>query len=328
MRILLIVILSFCIFHSLSAQPAETFVLVKPMEGEGVWAFLRRHNLDPAKETERFRQMNEGRFDANGNLYLHKEYMVPVMAIEWIDPLFGQEHQNLKILDSELKGAVFYLVSGHGGPDPGAIGQYGEHQLFEDEYAYDITLRLAKNLMEKSATVHLIVQDSLNGIRPGAFLVPDQHETVLGQVIPLDQLTRLKQRATVINQLAAEEGAAYQRCIEIHLDSRSQNKQLDVFFYHHENSPKGKEMALTISNTFEENYRKHQPRRGFSGTVTHRNLYMLKHTNPVAVFIELGNIRNFRDQQRFVVESNRQALANWLTAGIVKDFQNQSQPSN
>jgi N-acetylmuramoyl-L-alanine amidase len=254
--------------------------------------------------------------------------MVPVLSVEWLDPLFGQEHQHLKIRDSELKEAVFFLVSGHGGPDPGAIGQYGEHQLYEDEYAYDITLRLAKNLIEKSATVHIMVQDSTNGIRSGAFLVPDQHETVLGQVIPLDQLTRLKQRATAINQLSREESATYQRCIEIHLDSRSHNKQLDVFFYHHENSPKGKEMALTISQTFEENYRKHQPRRGFSGTVTHRNLYMLKHTNPIAVFIELGNIRNFRDQQRFVVESNRQALANWLTAGIVKDFQNQSQSSN
>ena len=55
---------------------------------------------------------------------------------------------------------------------------------------------------------------------------------------PLDQLERLQQRARVINQLAKEEKAAYQRCIEIHLDSRSQNKQLDVFFYHHARSKK------------------------------------------------------------------------------------------
>ena len=49
---------------------------------------------------------------------------------------------------------------------------------------------------------------------------------------------------------------------------------------------------------------------------------MLKNTNPVAVFIELGNIRNEKDQKRFVLESNRQALANWITAGIVEDFKN------
>ena len=31
--------------------------------------------------------------------------------------------------------------SGHGGPDPGAIGIYQGRQLHEDEYAYDIILR-------------------------------------------------------------------------------------------------------------------------------------------------------------------------------------------
>jgi hypothetical protein len=65
---------------------------------------------------------------------------------------------------------------------------------------------------------------------------------------PLDQLERLQQRARVINQLAKEEKAAYQRCIEIHLDSRSQNKQLDVFFYHHARSKKGRDMAETLRN--------------------------------------------------------------------------------
>ena len=81
-------------------------------------------------------------------------------------------------------------------------------------------------------------------------------------------------------------------------------------------------MAETIQKTLDTNYKKHQPNRGFSGTVSSRNLYMLKNTRPVAVFIELGNIRNFRDQQRFILESNRQALANWLTDGIVVDFKN------
>jgi N-acetylmuramoyl-L-alanine amidase len=97
---------------------------------------------------------------------------------------------------------------------------------------------------------------------------------------------------------------------------------LDVFFYYYEKSKKGKETAETIMNIFEKSYKKHQPGRGFSGTATSRNLYMLKNTNPVAVFVELGNIRNERDQKRFVLESNRQALANWLTNGLVEDYKN------
>jgi N-acetylmuramoyl-L-alanine amidase len=48
---------------------------------------------------------------------------------------------------------------------------------------------------------------------------------------------------------------------------------------------------------------------------------MLKKTVPVTTFIELGNIRNYRDQVRFLKENNRQALANWLTEGLIQDYQ-------
>ena len=72
--------------------------------------------------------------------------------------------------------------------------------------------------------------------------------------------------------------------------------------------------------TFDRKYDKHQPKRGFRGTVSERNLYVLRNTTPVAVFLELGNIRNKRDQQRLVLKNNRQALANWIAEGIVKDY--------
>jgi len=302
-----------------SAQTATKPLTAKPLEGEGVWAFLKRHNLTN-EHLEDFKEINKGKFSSNGGLLSHHSYILPEVQKKWIVPIFGKENEELVLKDETLKGAVFYLVSGHGGPDPGAIGEYGNLKLYEDEYAYDITLRLAKNLMQKGATVHIIVQDPDDGIRSEEYLKPDTHETVMGQPIPLDQIKRLKQRCDVINELYKKEKATYQRCIEIHLDSRSNKKQLDVFFYHHEKSKKGKEMAETLRATFEKNYKKHQPQRGFSGTVSSRNLYMLKNTNPVAIFVELGNIRNERDQKRFVLESNRQALANWLTDGIEEDY--------
>lgn len=321
MRSILLLLSLLTLGSPITAQQTDSLLVARPLEGEGIWSFLRRHQLDPATHLQDFKKLNEGRFDNNGGLYLHRDYLIPVVLKERKEPLFGAEHETVKLIDDRLKGAVFYLVSGHGGPDPGAIGHYGEQDLYEDEYAYDITLRLARRLMEHHATVHLIVQDTTHGIRSGTWLAPDRSETVQGETIPLDQLERLQQRARVINQLAKEEKAAYQRCIEIHLDSRSQNMQLDVFFYHHARSKKGRDMAETLRNTLQQNYQKHQPRRGFSGTVSDRNLYMLRRTNPVAVFIELGNIRNFRDQQRFILESNRQALANWLAEGILKDYE-------
>ena len=49
---------------------------------------------------------------------------------------------------------------------------------------------------------------------------------------------------------------------------------------------------------------------------------MLKYSWPVATFIELGNINHQRDLKRFIIDDNRQALANWLAEGIKLDFSN------
>ena len=71
--------------------------------------------------------------------------------------MFGKAYENYTVLDTSLAGACFFLVSGHGGPDPGTTCIVDGKELHEDEYAYDIMLRLARNLMEHGATVHIII---------------------------------------------------------------------------------------------------------------------------------------------------------------------------
>lgn len=94
------------------------------------------------------------------------------------------------------------------------------------------------------------------------------------------------------------------------------------FFYHHENSPSGKKLAENIHTTINSKYNRHQPNRDYFGSVSSRSsLYVVKYSHPPAVFIELGNIKNTRDQRRFVLADNRQALANWISEGIIADFQ-------
>ena len=141
------------------------------------------------------------------------------------EPLFGKALASYPINSRELSGACFYLVGGHGGPDPGAIGTYQGHKLHEDEYAYDIVLRLGRELMMRGAKVHFIIQDKKDGIRNEAILKNSE-----------------------------------------------------------------------------------------------RNLYVLRNTQPAGVYLELGNIRNSRDQQRLVLENNRQALAKWIAEAIVADY--------
>lgn len=235
--------------------------------------------------------------------------------------IFGQKYSNIEIKSNELKGAVYYLKSGHGGPDPGAIGKYQNHQVCEDEYAYDVTLRLAKNLIERGATVYMITIDKNDGIRDDSFLRADKDEVCYPNLtIPLNQVKRLHQRVESINKLYNKNGNAFQRLIIIHVDSRSKAENIDIFFYHDSKSNTGKKTATTLQQTFHKKYNEHQPGRGYQGTVSARNLYVLKNSYPVGVYIELANINHQRDIQRLIIPDNRQAVANWLAQGLVADF--------
>lgn len=238
------------------------------------------------------------------------------------EPLFGKAFADVRISGKRLQGACFYVVGGHGGPDPGAIGKIGDVELHEDEYAYDVALRLARNLMEEGAEVRIIIQDAKDGIRDDRYLSNSKRETCMGAAIPLNQVARLRQRCDAINALYRKDRKKYKYCraIFLHVDSRSKGAQTDVFFYHAPKSVSGKRLATAMKNTFESKYGKHQPNRGFRGTVSGRNLYVMLNASPVSVFVELGNIQNAFDQRRFIINSNRQALAKWMMEGFIADY--------
>ncbi len=320
MNRIITVILSLLISLSVFGQ-TDSIKIDTPQVGEGIGALLLRNGLDPSVFKAEFVKLNKDKLGKDNTLLLGVKYIIPQKPADTvIEPLFGEKYKSVKVVNHNLKGATFYLVSGHGGPDPGAMGKLNGHDLCEDEYAYDIMLRLARQLMAWDATVHIIIQDSDDGIRDDAYLDYDNHETCVGQTIPLDQIQRLRQRCVAINELYAKERTGYCRSIFLHLDSRSEKERIDVFFYHFTKSVKGERLAQTLRDKFEEKYKKYQPNRGFSGTVSERNLYVLKESNPPAVFLELGNIQNSKDQERFIKSSNREALAQWIAEGVLTEY--------
>lgn len=239
---------------------------------------------------------------------------------ERIFPIFGEKYKKVTFKSNKLKGKVYYIVSGHGGPDPGAINRARGWKICEDEYAYDVALRLARNLIEHGAIAYMIVRDNNDGIRSGGTLKYDKDEVCWkNRAIPLSQKARLTQRSTAINTLYAyhkQKGYKEQYALMLHIDSRKSNKRIDVFFYHHGTSPKGKKLALHLQKTIKGKYAKYQKGRGYMGKVTSRDLHMLRETKPTSVYVEMGNIKSEADLQRFLKESNRQALANWLFEGL------------
>ena len=183
--------------------------------------------------------------------------MLPNSKSVAVQPLFGPRFKDVRLIDHELNNAVFYLVSGHGGPDTGAIGKEGDHLLYEDEYAYDVTLRLGRRLMEHGARVYFIIRDPQSEISDERYLPGNKDERCYpNDPIPLNQRKRLQQRASAVNTLYRQDpDTRYKRCIVVHVDSRSRNQKIDIFFYHHSKSRAGKQLADQMRDTIQEMYR-------------------------------------------------------------------------
>jgi N-acetylmuramoyl-L-alanine amidase len=302
----------------------NSYKTVTAQKGDGIYKLLGKHGLSYKTHSKEFIELNKKNLGPNNSLYIGRKYKLPDTEKFLTIPIFGKEYETIKIKDNILNNTVFYLVSGHGGPDPGAIGKIGSNTLCEDEYAYDVTLRLGRCLLENGAKVYFITRDPNDGIRDDKYLKNSKNEVCyLNQTIPLNVNARLRQRASTINRLNKKEPSSkYKRCIAIHVDARRKNKNIDIFFYHHSRSKSGKKLAETMRNTIEHKYRVNQPNRGYNGSVSSRRLYMITHTDPTAVYVELGNINHQRDQKRIILEDNRQALANWMCDGIIKDYKN------
>ena len=236
-------------------------------------------------------------------------------------PLFGAKYAQVQPIDNSLNNWVFYIVGGHGGPDPGAVAEIDGVTVSEDEYAYDISLRLSRKLIQYGATAYMITRDDNDGIRDDKILACDKDETCYpSQKIPLNQMQRLRQRSKAVNDLYGKykKAGKKQMALCIHIDSRSNEKRVDMFFYHHTKSTTGKKYAEILHQTIKEKYDFYNPWRGYDGDVSARDLYMLRETHPVTVYLELGNIQNPKDQGRFTLVGNRQAVADWLADGMKK----------
>ncbi len=235
--------------------------------------------------------------------------------------IFGKKYAHVPLNSNRLNGKVFYIVSGHGGPDPGAVGKRGKSQMCEDEYAYDIALRLTRNLIAQGAVAYMITRDPNDGIRDANMLECDQDEYCWGDyAIPRSQKQRLFQRSNAINFLFEKYKKIGvkdedQTTLILHIDSRAKGQRADVFFYHYPNSNPSFKLAKKIKQKLASKYKKYRKNGQYHGTIKARDLHMLRETKGKSVYIELGNIRNADDQVRFL-KDNRQALANWMYEAI------------
>ena len=318
-------------------QELDSLKSIVAEKGDGIYKILRENGYPAEYYYNAFKTINNDKIKEKDQLIKGETYYLPAFIEEFNNDIISltdiitndsiaiDNHLQLadSIIDTQLQGALFYLISGHGGPDPGAVTEINGKQISEDEYAYDITLRIARKIEAHSGKFFMIINDPDDGIREDELLDIDYDEYCYPQEeIPKNQTQRLIQRADAVNNLYEENrDYKYQRVIILHLDSRSTGANVDVFFYHFPDSKKGEATAKTLQSTFAAKYAEFQPNRGYNGTVTSRNLLVIRKVLPPAVYIELGNIQNERDRKRFIKPNNREALAKWIVEGLIEDFQ-------
>jgi N-acetylmuramoyl-L-alanine amidase len=325
----------------------QTYILpiqIANFDGKTIRSSLKINDFQLAKKIESYNFLVEKAKIKSGNFKKTKELWIPTEILiidsnffkninlkntkaeknaEKLDYSYLLSNENIKLKNKKLAGSAFYIIVGHGGADPGAVGFRDGFELHEHEYAYDVSVRFAKALLESGAEVYMIVQDEKDGIRENEFLKNGGNEKLInGENISPIQLERLKQRTDIVNNYVKQNGKKFknQALIEIHVDSRITDKRIDIFFYHRPNCPKSQKLNNTLLKTIKSKYEKAQPGRGYAGTVSARDLFTLRNTTIDAAYIELGNIQNPADQIRLIQPNNRQAIANWLYDGIVKHY--------
>ena len=126
------------------------------------------------------------------------------------------------------------------------------------------------------------------------------------------------QRSDAVNELFDKyhkKGITDQRLIVIHVDSRGRKEQTDTFLYYQNGNEASQKLAKKMQLTLQQKYERF---RDYNGSLTTRDLHMLRETKPTTVFVELGNIRNDFDRKRLMLKNNRKLLAQWLAEGFMK----------
>lgn len=300
----------------------QEYVTVTAKTGDGIYSLLRENGVEPtASHLKEFKKLNASTLNGTDVLAVGSSYRIPATGKTY--PIFGSTYERVVVTSEKLKGHVYYIDGGHGGPDPGTIGEFEGRRLPEDEIAYDTALRLARNLIMEGATVYIIVRDDDDGIRDTESFAIDTDEYYLGnEKIVRSHSQRLRDRTKIVNRLYDENKswAKSQQLISLHVDAYGGRVEPQIDVHFKTASKSGYALSRSLRDTMTAKYAKFQPNRTYKGAIDDSaNLFMLNNTKPVAVLVELGNIRHPGDQYRLVKPGNRQAIADWLRDGLIKN---------
>ncbi len=222
-----------------------------------------------------------------------------------------------------LYGWVVVLDSGHGGMDPGASGIHDGQRVVEDEYVYDVTLRVRRMIRAKGGLVVMTTTDRTGERNWETFRVfPDEQTERFvwdGSIVRAGTVG-LTKRLRLGNQTSRRYPSHRQAWISIHFDVRGRGEDDGVRII----TP---DTELRLAKSLESSFGNAKRLRDDdpiveSGDRSHgiRRLFVLSGRNQIKekVLIELGNFKNRDDLWRIRNPVVREAFARAIVQALEK----------
>lgn len=294
----LLIVFTFLSLNNVLAQDSLQTVVAK--NGDGIFSMLRNEGINIVKYYAEFIELNQDNIENGSHLIVGEEYLIPdapdsfkrrgtkiVMPDAGETPIFEGELASLKIKDSTLKHAVFYVLTNKG---------KGIEESF-NKSKDGIAVRMARKLLQSSARVYLLNSS------------------------PKDSLD-LIDFVSVINKKYLKHNGDYQRLLVINTDDMSTKSKNDVMVYHYAESKEGKEFADNILKMFGKNTIKYTALNEYSEVfIDANNIAFAKNILPTITFIDIGT-KGANDIKTLKVTTNKKNIADLITSGIFSDYSN------
>ena len=263
------------------------------------------------------------------NLYAEEDLDSPIENYRKASALmeeFNNAIETLPPLSSRLSGYKIVLDPGHGGLDPGAIvenrdGLGNSVYVVEDEYCYDIALRVYKDLKRNGADVFLTIISPNHTIRqsPDASLtfVNEKNEVWNDEKInrmnqseswPLGSTAGLNKRVELAEDFYRGTPKEKTLFLSIHADNQPSAGEGTIALYHPEaEGSQSAEMAGFMADYLG------------MGSYSHKQELRVLHENPAAaaVLVEIRNLAFPNNSWAIRNEKLRQVDADRIVKGLI-----------
>ncbi len=221
-----------------------------------------------------------------------------------------------------LYGWIVVLDAGHGGMDPGASGVFQGKRVVEDEYVFDVALRVRRMIRARGGLAIMTTVDKIGERNWTPFKVfPDERTErfAMDGTVVRAGTAGLRRRLRLGNQIKYRYPKHHQAWISIHFDVRGRGGDDGVRII-------AADTELQIAKSLERSFGNAKRLRDDdpvveSGDRDHgiRRLFILSGENRIKekVLIELGNFRNEADVWRIRHHVVREAYAKAIVDALV-----------